>query len=693
MTATGMDLFPASFFESFQTQPMGQSMGGMSGGISGISQAFENFDFPITQNYQSSADVPPWNSLIYVTEDPAAAGLVSPSLSSSSHHNQLQQYQQHQQYSPSISVSVSPPASSASPKSPIINLKREASVSDRNSNRNSTTTTTTAPITIRKVRGDNARVSKKKSTFSSSTAADSSPLSSTGSNSSKGSAGASKFFIVTPDSVFQHANKPNPFECFEEQHRQSQRGRKGPLANDTKESALEVRRQGACFCCHARKVKCDKERPCRNCKKLTMQVPQVICWRFQDFQRVLFPEFIRGHFRKDEMHKFVTDNIEAFTVGGQDKPCTVELFSGKRFSATLSIRAKFFTAKTNEVLRHWHMQVVRNAVDLQSRDAAPIGLDMTESGSGGGGGGSAQQQRDELRKKTREYIQAIVGEPAYAELVTESQRHTTLPRKVLRIVQDFAARCGSPMVKRALSIYAMHHVMSQQLCLTRQTIINLAATKLVPQNQTWVTPRVLNRQIKSVIDEMLIKEMTALFEHFSKSLKPKSRREWAPCLAAFLVLCLFMESVEAAADTFVISETEIGIRSGRGYASEWKRSFALGINQEIENLPFKQFAFQFHQIYQTHSRDSGTRSFNPLVDDLCLDEHRGEMGDGVDEMVDGLRDILRVDWGELDFLTMDPPLPNGGEHPYPMDVSFNYEGRLAAKFLLSFENEKYIFGF
>lgn len=48
---------------------------------------------------------------------------------------------------------------------------------------------------------------------------------------------------------------------------------------------------------------------------------------------------------------------------------------------------------------------------------------------------------------------------------------------------------------------------------------------------------------------------------------------------------------------------------------------------------------------------------------------------------------------ELDFLSMDPILPSNGEqHPFPRDVSVNYTGRLLAKFLLSFLDEKYIFG-
>lgn len=615
-------------------------------------------DLQIPPPLQSGPNVPPWNptnlkspagpagdSPIFVMEDP---GFVSPS---------PPQYQ---------SPSVSPPAS-GSPRSPI-QIKLETGLGDGTKKK---ATAASVPITIRRVRGA-ARVEKKKaSTFESPT-----NISRGGSGSSSSS--TSQFLIVTPDSVNAHAGKPNPFECFEAA-RPSQKGRKGPLANDTKENALQVRRVGACFCCHARKVRCDKERPCRNCTKLMMQVPQVICWQFQDFLPVLFPPFIRGHFKKEEMAKFISDNIDGFTVDGVEKPCVVELFSGANFTTTFQIKAKFFTAKTPDVLQHWHMQVGRNCVDLLSRGAAPIGLDM-----------DGNSPRDELRKKAREYIQAIVQEPAYAEQVTDALRHTDLPRRILRIVQKYSQRCEHPIVKKALSIYAMHYVMTRHLCLTRQSIINLQSTKLVPQNVPWVTPRVLNRQIKSVIDEMLMREMQVLFESFSKSLKPKSRKEWAPCLASFLVLCLFMESVEMAADNFVVSQNEINLRDRN--PPQYKRSFALDINKEVENLPFKQFAYQFHQIYQTHSKDAAAKSFNPLVDESSME--LAELDGAAAEMIWQLRQFVldRSHWQELDFLCADPILPNEENHPYPRDISFNYNGRLIAKFLLSFTDEKYIFG-
>lgn len=236
------------------------------------------------------------------------------------------------------------------------------------------------------------------------------------------------FLVVTPNTITQQAGKANPFECFEAM-RPTQKGRKGPLAHATKESALQVRRLGACFCCRSRKVKCDQERPCQHCKRLMSHVPQVVCWQFQDFMTILFPEFMRSHLKKDEVTKFLGENIEGFTINGTAYPCSVRLFSGSRFKSTLDIDANFFTAKTCDVLQHWHLRFDQQGSNLQSNGSAPIGLD-----------GVTGAKRDELRKKIKAYVENVTKETEYAEQMTESLRTTELPRKILKIVQRYANR-------------------------------------------------------------------------------------------------------------------------------------------------------------------------------------------------------------------------------------------------------------
>ena len=129
------------------------------------------------------------------------------------------------------------------------------------------------------------------------------------------------------------------------------------------------------------------------------------------------------------MARFVSENVDGFTVDGVERPCTVELFSGQRFQSTLTAQANFFTAKGPEALQHWHLNLGVNQVELQSRGAVPIGVDLANNA-----------RREELRKRTKEYIHALTSEPQYAEQVTDSVRHTGLPRKILGMAQRYAQR-------------------------------------------------------------------------------------------------------------------------------------------------------------------------------------------------------------------------------------------------------------
>lgn len=173
--------------------------------------------------------------------------------------------------------------------------------------------------------------------------------------------------------------------------------------------------------------------------------------------------------------------------------------------------------------------------------------------------------------------------------------------------------------------------------MTRQlTIWNLECSEDVKRNQYWSTARLLNRQVKAIIDELLQKEMTKVFEDFSRSLKSKSKKEWAPCLAAFLVACFFMEAIEYAADSFVTSENDLCTRENREFT--FNRKYSLGINQQIENMPFKQFAFQFHQVFLTHTKDASAKSFNPLVDYALLESE--DLDPAAVEMAQNFRSLL-----------------------------------------------------
>jgi hypothetical protein len=535
----------------------------------------------------------------------------------------------------------------------------------------------------------------------------------------QGSAGTSSadnpvflFCNATPDTW---ANGGGSFDGTPDASKATQKGRKGALSTDTRANALAVRQKGACFCCHVRKVKCDQQRPCRSCERFCAQVPQAVCWQFDDFTRALFPMFVRVHFERDEMARFVADNVASFTLNGVEHPdVTVVLSSGATLRSKLSIRAKFFTprASNSDVMEHWFHTVGGGGdgdggVELEALRSAPLGLDAE---------GSGPSFRAELKRKVEKYVDDMVQEPAWPlQLAAGMERKTALPRKVLQAAQRYAQQSGSPIVRRALGVYTMQYLLSHHLTMTPQCVESLRHVNPVAASGPWMTPRLLNRQVKAVVDGLIAEGVAGLFDDFGKLLKRRARDKWAPCTAALVVFCLLMESIQASADLYAISEIEIDMRKNR--PAVFRRAEALEANKAIEDMPFKQLAFQFHQIYQSHSRDASSKSFNPLVDDSR--DQSGELDSAALEFVMSLRSIVHLDCkcdlsaraevemgilydtdraflffpdSELDWLTPAPMAPAGESHPYPRNVEEDYIGRLMAKFLLSFLDSRFITG-
>ncbi|ROW12224.1 hypothetical protein VMCG_00107 [Cytospora schulzeri] len=457
--------------------------------------------------------------------------------------------------------------------------------------------------------------------------------------------------------------------------RSSQKGRKGALSEDTRANALAVRKAGACFCCQFRKVRCDQQRPCKNCIKFCNRPQMDICWQFEDFTRVLFPPDYRKHFSKEDMSRFVSDNVQSFTLNGIEQPCTVILSSGPDLTSKLVVKARFFTAKVPnaDVLQHWFQFLDGTGADhveFERIRATPIGLlerDRTKS--------------SELRRKIDDYVHNIVQEPTYACQLTDSIRKSTLPRKMLQAVQRYSQHSNSSsssIVKRALSIYTMHYIQTRHLTLTQQSIEELQWINPVRATGSYMTPRLLNRQLKAVTDDLAVEGVKTLYDEFSKRLRTKDRSDWAPCLAAFLVLCMLMEAMEAAVDRFAIAENEVG--TGQGPSAQFERPPALETNKCIEQGPFKKFACQFHQLYQTHSKDP-SKSFNPLADNISNELCELESSAAL-ELVQSLRDMLRTDRLELQSLTGVGPITmdaDGQDQSRPRNVLKPVTANLASQ--------------
>lgn len=541
---------------------------------------------------------------------------------------------------------------------------------------------TSKPIAIHKTRG-NARVQKKKASPSPS-AVSFTTISSTAAV--VNFSGENKFVVITPQSISQNAAKGSSAALFggkdaEGSNRTTLRGRKGPLAISTAVSALQVRRIGACFCCHARKVSCEETRPCRRCEKLKLTVPEVICWQFSDFTEVIFPGWLKAHLKREGAkgaEEYVRGNVASFLVRFREdeeeseKPIKLRLTLGRGFNkdAMLTVFAKFFTPTPDAPdATRWYTTREHpdgHGIVLEESPATPIALPY-----------GWLDQREELRRHLRQFHEGLYNEDKWAYLLTQSCEHTTeIPTRVLPILRRYANESRNVMVKRALQILTMNYTMSYHLHLDPDSVhaIEVAGYR-VPEglDRKVLTARVLNRQLKAVTNDMVEREVRRLFEDFSKALKPRSRKEWAGCFAAFAALSVFLEYKEAQADAYVVIENEVkkrdwlykvqqrqqqqqqhqhqhqqqeaenvmgrkegGVEDVGGEIEQgmdklkldFSRKQAWDTLEAIDNLPFKQFMYQFHQIYQTHpSTAKDGKAFNPFVDDEALESLR-EFPDG-----------------------------------------------------------------
>ncbi|KAK3340666.1 LOW QUALITY PROTEIN: hypothetical protein B0H65DRAFT_510761 [Neurospora tetraspora] len=615
---------------------------------------------------------------------------------------------------------------------------------------------TSKPIAIHKTRG-NARVQKKKASPSPS-AVSFTTISSTAAV--VNFSGENKFVVITPQSISQNAAKGSSAALFggkdaEGSNRTTLRGRKGPLAISTAISALQVRRIGACFCCHARKVSCEETRPCRRCEKLKLTVPEVICWQFSDFTEVIFPGWLKAHLKREGAkgaEEYVRGNVASFLVRFREdeeeseKPIKLRLTLGRGFNkdAMLTVFAKFFTPTPDAPdATRWYTTREHpdgHGIVLEESPATPIALPY-----------GWLDQREELRRHLRQFHEGLYNEDKWAYLLTQSCEHTTeIPTRVLPILRRYANESRNVMVKRALQILTMNYTMSYHLHLDPDSVhaIEVAGYR-VPEglDRKVLTARVLNRQLKAVTNDMVEREVRRLFEDFSKALKPRSRKEWAGCFAAFAALSVFLEYKEAQADAYVnevkkrdwlykvqqwqqqqqqhqhqhqqqeaenvMGRKEGGVEDVGGEIEQgmdklkldFSRKQAWDTLEAIDNLPFKQFMYQFHQIYQTHpSTAKDGKAFNPFVDDEALESLR-EFPDGeaaiymVKTFRDRFFDVSDVRH-ELDFLTFDPSgPPRENVDPFTDPANKNktsvfhlFTGRLLSKFLLSFIDERMIMG-
>jgi hypothetical protein len=168
-------------------------------------------------------------------------------------------------------------------------------------------------------------------------------------------------------------------------------------------------------------------------------------------------------------------------------------------------------------------------------------------------------------------------------------------------------------VHDALLLHGIHYYMGvlptfSEHC--RQDIQQYISQSGVPIGE-YLTSRLLNRQIKYIMQSLHQEIYQSVLEGFEKLLRSSAKREsWSTSFCTLLVLCLCMEELQTAAEVFVMSDVQVDAYS------IYTRRTSLGACSAIEESTFLTCLRLFHDVYRSSgqgrligSREGGLNPF------------------------------------------------------------------------------------
>jgi hypothetical protein len=186
---------------------------------------------------------------------------------------------------------------------------------------------------------------------------------------------------------------------------------------------------------------------------------------------------------------------------------------------------------------------------------------------------------DELEQELLEHIKAVSN----WENMTGNRE--TLTWKVLRAVfcfqevdpvakqaciyplRDFEQRLTvtqNNLLRQALVIHSIHYIKGVLITFCEDSaskaLRNLRNPPANPPSLRHLSARILNRQIKGILNLLLQDLQKQLLDDFDGELKRSEKETWLLCLCTYFVFCMCIEQVQLAVDAFV--EYKISKRMG-----------------------------------------------------------------------------------------------------------------------------------
>jgi hypothetical protein len=120
------------------------------------------------------------------------------------------------------------------------------------------------------------------------------------------------------------------------------------------------------------------------------------------------------------------------------------------------------------------------------------------------------------------------------------------------------------LLRQALIIHSLHYIKGVLITFCEDSaskaLRNLRNPPANPPSLRHLSARILNRQIKGILNLLLQDLQKQLLEDFDWELKRLEKETWLLCLSTYLVFCMCIEQVQLAVDGFV--EYRISNRRG-----------------------------------------------------------------------------------------------------------------------------------
>jgi hypothetical protein len=180
--------------------------------------------------------------------------------------------------------------------------------------------------------------------------------------------------------------------------------------------------------------------------------------------------------------------------------------------------------------------------------------------------------------------------------------------------------------------YAIDHLITFNEESASKSLENLQNPPATPPSLSFLSAKVLNRQIKGVFHFLQKELQKGVLDEFDKELRQKNKDDWALYLCTFLVLCMCAEEIQVATDGIVLKI--ISDEGGDPTKPSRARQVGIEVCSRIERYVLG------HSWILVHGKLNGVlRKPNIFIHGCPIDDESGHT-ESVVNLVDDIRQII-----------------------------------------------------